>query len=135
MSVQLWGGGGGGGCGGCGDSASGEAVLDQLSQLLGQVDVGRGNGGGGGGGMEEEEEEEEEGLLRAMEGMMGTLLSRDVLYPSLTEICRQVSPPPHLTLHTPHTPHLHTSHSHTPHLPLPTPLSPHTSTPPHVLPW
>ena len=47
-----------------------------LSQL------GEGEGG--------EAKEREEGLVKMMEGTMGTLLSCDVLYPSLTEICKQV---------------------------------------------
>ena len=38
----------------------------------------------------EEGEEGEEGLVKMMEGMMSTLLSRDVLYPSLSDICKQV---------------------------------------------
>ena len=37
-----------------------------------------------------EGEEGEEGIVKMMEGMMSTLLSRDVLHPSLTEICKQV---------------------------------------------
>ena len=57
-----------------------EELPERLSQLLSQL--GEGEGGEG--------EEGEEGLVKMMEGMMGTLLSRDVLYPSLTEICKQV---------------------------------------------
>lgn len=57
-----------------------EGVSDRLSQLLSQL--GDREGGEG--------EDGEEGLVKMMEGMMGTLLSRDVLYPSLTEICKQV---------------------------------------------
>lgn len=56
-----------------------EGVSDRLSQLLNQL--GDREGGEG---------EDGEGLVKMMEGMMGTLLSRDVLYPSLTEICKQV---------------------------------------------
>ena len=61
-----------------------EGLSDRLSQLLSQLGEGEGEGEGG------EGEEGEEGLVKMMEGMMGTLLSRDVLYPSLTEICKQV---------------------------------------------
>ena len=57
-----------------------EGVSDRLSQLLSQL--GDREGGEG--------EDGEDGLVKMMEGMMGTLLSRDVLYPSLTEICKQV---------------------------------------------
>ena len=63
-------------------------MTDHLSQLLSQLDVG-GEGEGEGEG-EGDGEEGEEQLMRVMEGMMDTLLSRDLLYPSLTEICKQV---------------------------------------------
>ena len=44
--------------------------------MLGQLDLGS--------------EEGEDGLMKVMQGMMATLLSRDVLYPSLTDLCKQV---------------------------------------------
>ena len=47
-----------------------------LSAMLGQLDLGS--------------EEGEDGLMKMMQGMMATLLSRDVLYPSLTDLCKQV---------------------------------------------
>ena len=34
--------------------------------------------------------EGEENIMKVMENMMGTLLSKDVLYPSLLELCQQV---------------------------------------------
>ena len=36
-------------------------------------------------------EDNEDQLLKMMQGMMSSLLSRDVLYPSLMELCKQVS--------------------------------------------
>ena len=48
-----------------------------LSSMLGQLDLGS-------------EEEGEDGLMKMMQGMMTTLLSREVLYPSLTDLCKQV---------------------------------------------
>ena len=41
------------------------------------------------GGIDLNSEEGEEGLMRAMQGMMNTLLSKDVLYPSLKDLCEQ----------------------------------------------
>ena len=35
-------------------------------------------------------EEGEDQLMKMMQGMMSTLLSKDVLYPSLMELCKQV---------------------------------------------
>ena len=66
--------------GGVGGASGEDGLPERLSQLLGQLEGGEGGEGEG----------EEEGLVKMMEGMMGTLLSRDVLYPSLTEICKQV---------------------------------------------
>ena len=36
-------------------------------------------------------EEGEDQLMKMMQGMMSTLLSKEVLYPSLKELCKQVS--------------------------------------------
>ena len=36
-------------------------------------------------------EEAEDGIMAAMQGMMNTLLSKQVLYPSLLDFCNQVS--------------------------------------------
>ena len=36
-------------------------------------------------------EEGEDQLMKMMQGMMSTLLSKDVLYPSLKELCKQVT--------------------------------------------
>ena len=44
--------------------------------MLGQLDLGS--------------EEGEDQLMKMMQGMMATLLSKDVLYPSLKELCKQV---------------------------------------------
>ena len=41
------------------------------------------------GGIDLNSEEGEEGLMRAMQGMMNTLLSKEVLYPSLKDLCEQ----------------------------------------------
>ena len=38
-----------------------------------------------------DDEEEEEKLIKMMQGMMSSLLSKDVLYPSLKELCKPVS--------------------------------------------
>ncbi len=47
-----------------------------LSELLGGLDL---NAEGG-----------EDSLMQVMEGVMSTLLSKDVLYPSLSDLCSQV---------------------------------------------
>ena len=67
----------------------GDEITDRLSQLMSHLEEG-GEGGEG--------EAGEEGLVKMMEGMMGTLLSREVLYPSLSEICKQVSYYTHPTI-------------------------------------
>ena len=41
------------------------------------------------GGIDLNSEDGEEGLMRAMQGMMSTLLSKEVLYPSLKDLCEQ----------------------------------------------
>lgn len=56
--------------------AAGGDAEDKLKDLLGQ------EGGG---------EEGDEQLMKLMEGMMGMLVSKDVLYPSLMELCNRVS--------------------------------------------
>lgn len=43
-----------------------------------------------GGGDVGESEDDEDQLVKMMQGMMSSLLSRDVLYPSLMELCKQV---------------------------------------------
>ncbi len=35
--------------------------------------------------------EDDDELLKMMQGMMSSLLSKDVLYPSLIELCKQVT--------------------------------------------
>lgn len=55
--------------------AAGEDAEDKLKDLLGQ------EGG----------EEGDEQLMKLMEGMMGMLVSKDVLYPSLMELRSRVS--------------------------------------------
>ena len=50
-----------------------------LGDMFGQLDLGS--------------EEGEDQLMKMMQGMMSTLLSKDVLYPSLKELCKQVSQP------------------------------------------
>ena len=55
-----------------------------LDDMLGQLDLGS--------------EEGEDQLMKMMQGMMATLLSKDVLYPSLKELCKQVN----LMLHLVH---------------------------------
>ena len=55
------------------------------SSLLGGLDLGS-------------EEEEGDSLMKVMGEMMNTLLSKDVLYPSLSDLCRQVSTLPLLSL-------------------------------------
>ena len=47
-----------------------------LGDMFGQLDLGS--------------EEGEDQLMKMMQGMMSTLLSKEVLYPSLKELCKQV---------------------------------------------
>lgn len=55
-----------------------EGMSSRLTDMMGNLDL----GGGGG--------EGEEQVLNMMENMMGTLLSKEVLYPSLVDFCKQV---------------------------------------------
>jgi hypothetical protein len=48
-----------------------------LGDMFGQLDLGS--------------EEGEDQLMKMMQGMMSTLLSKEVLYPSLKELCKQVN--------------------------------------------
>ena len=50
-----------------------------LGDMFGQLDLGS--------------EEGEDQLMKMMQGMMSTLLSKEVLYPSLKELCKQASHP------------------------------------------
>lgn len=59
----------------CGLQQSG--VGAGLGDMFGQLDLGS--------------EEGEDQLMKMMQGMMSTLLSKEVLYPSLKELCKQVS--------------------------------------------
>ena len=52
-----------------------------LGDMFGQLDLGS--------------EEGEDQLMKMMQGMMSTLLSKEVLYPSLKELCKQVRHPDH----------------------------------------
>ena len=64
---------------------------ERLMKLLEEVNEGGGGGGGGGGGEGEDGEDGEEGLVKMMDKMMSSFLfSRDVLYPFLTQTCKQV---------------------------------------------
>ena len=54
-----------------------EGVSTKLTDMMGNLDIGE-NGEG------------EEHVLSMMESMMNTLLSKDVLYPSLMDFCKQV---------------------------------------------
>ena len=59
---------------------TGPSQLEGLGDMLGQLDLGS--------------EEGEDHFMKMMQGMMSTLLSKDVLYPSLVDLCKQVSPSP-----------------------------------------
>lgn len=48
-----------------------------LLDMMGKLNLGAGEGGG------------EEQMMKMMEGMMSTLLSKEVLYPSLMDLCKQ----------------------------------------------
>ncbi len=54
-----------------------EGMSSQLTDMMGNLELGD-NGEG------------EEQVIKMMEGMMNTLLSKDVLYPSLVDFCKQV---------------------------------------------
>lgn len=56
---------------------SGKGGAGGLSELLGGLDLGA--------------EGTEDSLMQVMEGVMSTLLSKDVLYPSLSDLCSQVT--------------------------------------------
>jgi len=56
--------------------------MDTLSAMFGGVDLSSGGVAGG---------ESDEELMGMMQSMMESLLSRDVLYPSLQAICKKVS--------------------------------------------
>ena len=59
-----------------------EGLPSKLMEMMGNMDL-------------EEGGEGEEQVMKMMEGMMKTLLSKDVLYPSLADFCKQV----HLHVH------------------------------------
>ena len=54
-----------------------EGLSSQLTDMMGNLELGD-NGEG------------EEHVIKMMDGMMNTLLSKDVLYPSLVDFCKQV---------------------------------------------
>ncbi|XP_064396190.1 peroxisomal biogenesis factor 19-like [Halichondria panicea] len=60
-------------------------VFEETLQKMKQNTEGLGSGGV----LPEASEEDDDQLLKMMQGMMSSLLSKDVLYPSLTELCKQ----------------------------------------------
>ncbi len=64
-----------GGLGGPGLGGLGGPGLGGLEEMMGQMDMGA---------------EDEDQFMKMMQGMMSTLLSKEVLYPSLVELRKQV---------------------------------------------
>lgn len=65
-----------------GGGASIGDMPSKLAEMMNNLQMDQPSEGGGGG--------EGDEIMSAMEGMMNTLLSKDILYPSLLEFCNQV---------------------------------------------
>ena len=66
---------------GGGATAEGADIPPKLASMMSELQLGDFPDGDG----------TEDGIMAAMQGMMNTLLSKEVLYPSLLDFCNQVS--------------------------------------------